>query len=163
MDEHRISLDSLYDLYNSTSQGLASKDAKQRLDKYGFNTLQAKKKVLVIFKFFKQFANFFALLLIAGSFLAFFAEFLAPGQGNLYIGIALIGVVFLNAIFTFIQEYQSEKIMETFKKMLPEKSSVLRDGKIIQIESKYVVPGDILILAEGDKFLLMQGLLNRMY
>jgi len=83
--------------------------------------------------------------------LAFFAEYLVPNQGNLYIGIALIGVAFLNAIFTFVQEYQSEKIMETFNLMLPKKSKVIRDGKILEIESKEIVPGDIVLLEEGDK------------
>jgi len=151
MEEHKIPLGKLYKRVKSSEIGLSSEEAGIRLEKYGLNILKTKKKTPAIFKFLKQFTNFFALLLITGSILAFIAEYLAPAQGNLYIGIALAGVVVLNSIFTFIQEYESEKIMEKFKKMLPEKSNVLRDGKIYQIESKDIVPGDILFLLEGDK------------
>ncbi len=151
MNEHKISLSTLYKKVKSSEQGLTSKEVEHRLEENGLNILESKKKTFIVFKFLKQFTNFFALLLIGGSLLAFLAESVAPGQGNLYIAIALIGVVLLNAIFTFIQEYQSEKIMETFNQMLPSKSKVLRDGKISEIESKNVVVGDILIFGEGDK------------
>jgi len=151
MDEHKIRLEHLYRGLGSSHIGLSSEEARSRLERYGFNILETKKNRPIILKFLKQFTNFFALLLMTGAILAFIAEYLAPGQGNIYISIALAGVVVLNSIFTFIQEYKSEKIMETFKKMLPEKSDVLRDGKIKRIESKELVPGDIILLSEGDK------------
>lgn len=150
-NQHKIGIEKLFKIYNSSPHGLSSEEAKNRITQNGFNILETKKKVSIIFKFLRQFANFFALLLLVGSLLAFFAEYLAPGQGNLYIGIALLSVTVLNALFTFIQEYQSEKIMDTFKKMLPEKSNVSRDYKIQHIDSKEIVPGDIIILEEGDK------------
>ncbi len=151
MDEHKIALEELFKRVKSSSNGLSSKEARKRLGKYGFNILETKKKVSVILKFIKQFTNFFAILLIVGSLLSFLAEYLSPGKGNLYIGIALGAVVILNAIFTFIQEYQSEKIMESFKKMLPVKIEVLRDGKLIEVRTKEIVPGDIIFVKEGDK------------
>jgi sodium/potassium-transporting ATPase subunit alpha len=151
MDEHKISLGRLYKQLNSSPNGLPATEAEIRLEQYGLNILETKKKGTIFLKFLKQFKNFFALLLIAGSILAFFAEYISPGEGNLYIGIALTGVVVLNAIFTFIQEYQSEKIMETFNKMLPQRSKVIRDGKIHETDSKYLVPGDIVFLSGGDK------------
>ncbi len=151
MDEHKIPLQELFKKLDSSEQGLTREQVEQEADKYGLNILQTKKSIPVIFKFLKQFTNFFALLLIAGSILSFIAEYLAPGEGYIYIGIALAGVVLLNAIFTFIQQYQSEKIMETFKKMLPEKSEVLRDNKLQTIDAEEIIPGDIVFLAEGDK------------
>jgi len=151
MDEHKIPLQQLFKKLNSSEKGLTKEEVSKRTKKYGLNILHTKKNVPVIFKFLKQFTNFFALLLIAGSILAFIAEYLSPKEGYIYIGIALAGVVLLNAIFTFIQQYQSEKIMETFKKMLPEKAEVLRDNTLKTIDAKDIVPGDIILLSEGDK------------
>ncbi|MFH1409422.1 MAG: HAD-IC family P-type ATPase [Nanoarchaeota archaeon] len=151
MDEHKIPLKELYRRVDSSANGLTADEVKKRLSKHGPNLLVTKRKKPAIIKFLDQFGNFFALLLIAGSALAFLAEYLSPGEGNLYIGMALFGVTVLNAVFTFIQEYQSERIMESFQKMLPNVSHVLRDGNMQQIGSKDLVPGDILFIAEGDR------------
>ena len=151
MDEHKITLEEFYERVGSPKKGLSSKDADERRAKYGYNILEAKKNAPLIVQFLKEFTNFFALLLIVGACLAFFAEHLSPGEGNMYIGIALIAVVILNAIFTFIQKYQSEKIMESFKKMMPDEIDVLRDGRRIKISAKNIVPGDVIFLSEGDK------------
>ena len=150
-DEHKIKLTELYERVASSDLGLSDKEAALRLDKYGKNKFTVKNKTPAIFKFLKQFTNFFALLLMSGAVLAFIAEKISPGNGNLYIAIALAGVVVLNSIFTFIQEYQSEKIMDSFKNMLPESAQVIRSGKRTKIESLYLVPGDAILLFEGDK------------
>jgi sodium/potassium-transporting ATPase subunit alpha len=151
MDEHKLKLETLFKRLKSSASGLTSLEAKERLAKNGPNVLEEKKKDWAVIKFLKQFTNFFAILLMFGSLLAFFSEYLSPGEGNLYIGIALAAVVVLNAIFTFIQEYKSEKIMESFKKMMPAKIEVIRDGKISEILAADVVIGDIMVLNEGDK------------
>ncbi len=151
MDEHRISLEELYRRIYSSENGLLLSEAKKRMLQYGQNIIEEKDKVPGIVKFLKQFINFFAILLMIGAALSFFAEYLSPGEGNLYIGIALFGVVVLNSIFTFIQEYQSEKIMESFKNMMPVKIQVLRNGQKTEILASEVVPGDIIFLSEGDK------------
>lgn len=150
-DFHKISLKKFYDKVESNELGLSMKDAEERIHKYGENILVTKQKVLPIVRFLKQFTNFFAILLMVGAGLAFYADTLSPGDGNIYICIALIVVVFLNATFTFIQEYQSEKIMESFKKMLPSEVDVLRDKKRIKLEASKLVPGDIIFLEEGVK------------
>ncbi|MAG38687.1 ATPase [Candidatus Woesearchaeota archaeon] len=151
MDEHRIHLKELYDRTNSSFNGLSSEEARKRLVEYGSNIIEEKKYVSLIVKYLKNFTNFFAILLMTGSVLALIAEYLSPGEGNLYIGIALFVVVILNSTFTFIQEYQSEKIMQSFKKMMPTKIQVLRDGRRKEILAEELVPGDIIFLSEGDK------------
>ena len=128
MDEHKTELNKLYQKLNSTKNGLTTEEAEKRIITHGLNTIEIKKKFPLIFKFFKQITNFFAFLLIIGSILSFTAEFLSPGLGNLYIGIALQIVVFINATFTFIQEYQSEKIIELFQKMLPSTVEIYRNN-----------------------------------
>ncbi|HQT26967.1 MAG TPA: HAD-IC family P-type ATPase, partial [Burkholderiales bacterium] len=122
-----------------------------RLSIYGSNELQVRKETSEIFRFLKQFANFFALLLVLGSALAFFADYLKPREGNFHIGIALLAVVLINAIFTYLQERQSERIMAGFRSMMPQMISVLRDGQVCRIAARLVVPGDVILVCEGDR------------
>jgi sodium/potassium-transporting ATPase subunit alpha len=150
-DAHRIALSELERRLNSTCAGLDSSDVARRLSQYGKNELHVRKDTPEILKFLRQFTNFFALLLIAGSALAFLADYLKPGEGNLYIGAALLAVVLLNALFTYIQEHESERIMESFRNMLPQMISVLRDGRVARIEAGLLVPGDVMLLEEGDR------------
>jgi len=150
-DPHKLSLAELQQQLNCTNTGLSSVDAKNRLSEYGTNELNVRKDTPEIIKFLRQFTNFFALLLIVGSGLAFFADYLKPGEGNFYIAVALLAVVVINAIFTYMQEHASERLMESFRNMLPPMLSVLRDGKVSRLEAKWLVPGDVILLEEGDK------------
>lgn len=150
-DLHQISLAAFYRHLGSDRDGLTHAVAAERLQQYGLNELQVRHQISQFTKFLLQFRNFFAVLLMAGGGLAFLAEHLDPGQGNFYIGCALFGVVLLNAVFTFFQEYQSEKIMESFRRMLPNMVVVQRDGEVSKIDAREVVPGDIILLNEGDK------------
>ncbi len=151
MEEHKIALKELFAQLRSSKQGLTSAEVHKRRLEHGENALEEKKKKPFVIRFGKHFINYFAILLWIGSILSFFASFYVHERSYLYIGIALALVVALNAIFTFIQEYKSEKIMESFKKMLPNKILCLRDGERKEILAKNLVPGDIIYLAEGDK------------
>jgi len=148
---HSVPLDSLYLSLDSSIQGLGTEEIAKRKQEFGPNELRVKQETPLYIRFLQQFKNFFALLLIVGGMLALLAERLDPGQGNLYIASALFGVVLLNAIFTFIQEYQSERIMDSFRKMLPSMVRVRRAGGELEIEARDLVPGDVMLLFEGDK------------
>ena len=111
---HIKSLKELLCDLNSTPDGLSSTEAAARLKTCGPNELRVGKETPELVKFLRQFKNFFALLLIVGGALAMTAERMDPGQGNLYIAIALLAVVLLNATFTYFQEHQSERIMDSF-------------------------------------------------
>jgi sodium/potassium-transporting ATPase subunit alpha len=110
-----------------------------------------KAEVSLVRRLGRHFLNFFAILLWTGSILSFVAESISPGEGYLYIGAALAAVVILNAAFTFIQEYQSEKIMESFGKMMPASIEVSRGGRRTTVPASEIVPGDIMHMAEGDR------------
>jgi len=150
-DSHTRPIKTVFADLATSRQGLSSAEAASRLVKHGRNELRVGKSQPQIVKFLLQFKNFFALLLMVGGALALSAEKLDPGQGNLYIAIALIAVVILNAAFTYMQEYQSEKIMDSFKKMLPSMVTTIRDGNPCELASAQLVPGDVIILNEGDK------------
>ncbi len=148
---HSCPLEEVLSALDTSAEGLSSSEATQRLERYGRNELQVTGKRPEIVKFLLQFKNFFALLLIFGGMLAMTAERLDPGQGNLYIAIALLAVVLLNATFTYFQEHQSEKIIESFRKMLPAMITVYRDGRAVEVAAEELVPGDVLALQEGDR------------
>ncbi len=148
---HQCPISELYQSLDSHETGLSDEEAERRLKIVGTNELHVRQQTPGYIKFLLQFKNFFAILLMVGGSLAFFADYLDPEQGNFYIGCALYGVVLLNAIFTFIQAYQSEKIMQSFQKMLPTMVNIEREGEVKQIAASQVVPGDIMLLYEGDK------------
>lgn len=148
---HTGSLEDALKALGTDENGLADSEAALRLERFGRNELQAAKNTPEIIKFLLQFKNFFALLLIFGGMLALTADSLDPGQGNLYIAIALLAVVVLNAAFTYFQERQSEKIMESFKKMMPSMITAIRDGNPIEVAAAELIPGDVIILNEGDR------------
>ena len=150
-DEHQISLDELFKRLVSSNVGLEQDEATRRLVEYGPNVLEDTGRESALHKYLKQFWNFFSILLTVGSLLSFIAEWLSPGQGNIYIGIALLVVVILNSTFTFIQEYQAEKIMASFRQLIPPKAKVFRNGKTEEIFASEIVVGDVVLLEEGDK------------
>lgn len=150
-DQHKIPLAELEQRLHCNSTGLDSSEAALRLSAYGGNELRVRKETPEIVKFFHQLTNFFALLLLGGSALAFLADYLQPGAGNFYIAVALLLVVLLNALFSYIQQHVSDRIMESFRNMLPPMIAVLRDGEVSRIEARLLVPGDVILLEEGDR------------
>ncbi|MCR9151354.1 MAG: HAD-IC family P-type ATPase [Rhodobacteraceae bacterium] len=150
-DVHKLSVRAALDALGSGEAGLTGAEARARLETHGRNELKVTGDTPEIVKFLRQFRNFFALLLIFGGTLALTAERLDPDQGNLYIAIALLGVVLLNAVFTYLQEHQSERIMDSFRNMMPSMITAIRDGRPGEVAAEELVPGDIIILNEGDR------------
>jgi sodium/potassium-transporting ATPase subunit alpha len=140
----------LYDL-NTPKDGLADSEAQRRLVEFGYNEIEETKKKPLILRFFDQFTHFLAVLLWIATLLAFLSDFLHPGEGMLTLGIAIVVVIFINAIFTFVQEYRAEKALKEMKKLLPFYVNVMREGMTREIHAREVVPGDVIFLAEGDR------------
>src|SRR3989304_825235 len=117
-DEHRIGLEELFSRLAAAPRGLAPAEAAGRVGQYGPNTFEARERVPLYRRFGKHLFNFFAILLWTGALLAFASERLSPGMGRPYIGIAIAGVVVIHAGFAFIQEYESARKTEGFRKMM---------------------------------------------
>jgi len=83
--------------------------------------------------------------------LSFIADHYAPNEGSDILGYAIFGAVIINATFTFWQEYRADKAMEELLKLMPTNVSLRREGKIASITAHEIVPGDIMLLEEGDK------------
>ncbi len=135
----------------SGSQGLKTEEATRRRAEYGSNQIHELQGRSLFFRLLAQFTHFLALLLWFAAALCFLSEYLHPGEGLLRLGIAIVAVIFINALFTFIQEYRTEKAIEELRKMLPFKVAVIRDGLESEIDAAELVPGDLVLLREGDK------------
>lgn len=135
----------------TSEQGLSADEAHRRLAEFGLNTIQTIRRKPLALRFLSQFTHFLAILLWLAAGLSFVSEWMNPGEGMLTLGFAIIAVIVINALFTFIQEYRAEKALEALKQLLPFHVTVLREGKEEQIPAEQVVPGDIVRLAEGYK------------
>ena len=150
-DVHELELAAVFTALKSSATGVSEEEVKERLRSFGPNEIQEKRRTPLALKFLKQFFNFFAILLWIAGGLAFLGEYLSPNEGNLNLGIAIVGVIFINAIFTFYQEYKAEQAAEALKMLLAPEARVVRDKKERQIPARGVVIGDVIVLAEGDR------------
>ncbi|PAA59265.1 hypothetical protein BOX15_Mlig021528g2 [Macrostomum lignano] len=158
MDEHRIDIQELYSrLETNPTSGLTVEDAAQRLAKYGRNELTPPKTTPEWVKFCKTLFGGFSLLLWIGAVLCFFAYSIQTGAyenppgDNLYLGIVLTFVVVVTGVFSYYQEAKSAKIMESFKKMVPQHAMALRGGQKLNVPSEELVIGDIVEVKLGDR------------
>jgi len=135
----------------SSETGLDASQVSRRQQEFGPNVLEEAEKKNYLFSYLKEYVQFFAVLLEVAAILSFIADRFAPGQGNDILGYAILGAVIINATFTFWQEYRADKAMEALLKLMPTLVNVRRDGKTSAIDSKELVPGDIMVLDEGDK------------
>jgi len=123
-------------------KGLTSSQVSQFLTQYGFNIIAEQKKKSIFIKFFEQFNNFLTILLIGAAMLSYIL-------GETLDGGLIIGIVILNGLFGLYQEAKAEESLAVLKKMTVTKVRVIRDGKEIEIDSKFLVPGDLVYLEEG--------------
>jgi len=124
-------------------KGLTAEQARKNLEHYGYNQLQEARGRSPLTVFLEQFKSFLIWVLIAAATISGFL-------GEWGDALAIIGIVILNAILGFIQEYRAEKALAALKKMAAPLARVIRAGQLVQIPAREVVPGDILELEAGD-------------
>ena len=133
MNYYQLSVQEIFNQLSTQDSGLSSAESLVRLEKYGRNMLQEKKKISPWFIFFSQLTSPLIVILMI-------ATVISMSVGEFIDGVIIIIIVLLNAIFGFVQEYKAEKSMESLKKMMSLKSKVLRDGIQVLIDSTEVVP-----------------------
>ena len=131
-------------LMKSDMRGLSREEAEKRLKQYGKNELEQKKQDSMIKKLLANFTSLMALLLWGGGLMAVIS-------GALELGISIFCVNLINGLFSFFQEFKAEKATNALQKMLPANARVVRDGEETRIPAAEIVPGDIMILEEGDR------------
>lgn len=129
--------------------GLNEKEVEERRKHFGENKLADTKKESIIIKFLKQFNDFMIIILIIASIISAVVSKL-DGSGAYIDSAIIIAIVILNAIMGVVQEAKAEKSLEALKTMTAPTAKVKRNGKIVNIKSEEVVPGDIIILEAGN-------------
>ena len=129
--------------FRTGSDGLSTKQAEENLAKYGKNALVEGKKKTAFQVFLEQFKDLMVIILIIAAVISAFT-------GDLESTLVIIAVLILNAILGTVQHVKAEKSLESLKSLSSPSAKVLRNGEKIEIDSKDVVPGDIMLLEAGD-------------
>lgn len=151
MQIHRLTPEEALRALGTASQGLSEAEAERRLSEFGPNELRAADRIPVLAMLGRQCTHFLALLLWAAAALAFVADWMKPGEGMDLLAWAIVGVIGVNALFSFVQEYKAERAIIALRRLLPMRVKVLRSGEIREVSAPLLAPGDVAILAEGDR------------
>jgi P-type Ca2+ transporter type 2C len=143
MNYHQLDIEKVFEQTASAPGGLTTETAKSKLEEFGPNALEGKKKKPLWVFFVNQFKDFMILVLIA-------AAVVSGVVGELTDTIIILVIVLLNAIVGVVQEYRAEKAIEALKKMAALNAQVIRDGKTITVEAEALVPGDLVLLEAGN-------------
>jgi Ca2+-transporting ATPase len=148
---HHLELPEIYQQLGTRPEGLTDSEATVRLQQHGRNEILHRTLASPWKLFFKQFANYFILVLLFAALLAFAVSFLPGESGHRLTGWFILGIVVLSVALSFFEEYRSQKELEALDRLLVFKTIVLRAGSPRQMDAAEVVPGDILMLSQGQK------------
>mgnify|MGYP004646318509 FL=1 len=137
-------------LETDEEKGLNSSEVESRKEKYGLNELAAKKKKSTFMKFLEQFKDFMIIVLIISAVISGIVGVKQEGISGITDTVIILVVVIVNAIIGVLQENKAEKSLEALQKLSSHVAKVIRNGKLEVVQSKELVPGDIVILETGD-------------
>lgn len=141
---HSVPLNDIYKELESSKTGLSKSEAEESFKKYGPNKLSKKREFKALKIFINQFKSFLVGLLVVAIIISYF---IGSTVDAVVIGI----IVILNTILGFAQEFKAERAVESLKKMSAPKAIVLREGKPVEISADQLVPGDVIVINEGDR------------
>ena len=147
---HQLPLNATFTALRSTPAGLSCDDARARHVEFGPNRIERLARVSRPKRFAAQFSHFFAALLWVAAALAFVADRQMPGQGMATLAAAIVGVIVVNGVFSFWQEYRAEETMAALQRLLPRQVRAQRDGTVVVTSAEDLVPGDVILLSAGD-------------
>ena len=143
-DAHLMPADDVFETLSSSPDGLSSTEANSRIDRFGPNQVKERKTTSVWMRALLQFHNPLIYVLITTAV----ATALLQQWIDTFV---ILGVVIINAIIGFIQESKAEQAIESLRSMLAPLAVVLRDGNKTSISARELVPGDVVLIASGDK------------
>ncbi|MBC7333542.1 MAG: cation-translocating P-type ATPase [Actinobacteria bacterium] len=142
---HTKTVDEVIDLLNTdTKTGITEEEARRRLEKFGYNELEEKRGRSPLKIFISQFNDFMIWILIAAAFVSGFLI------REVLDAIVILVILVINATLGFIQEFRAEKALQALKELSAPTAKVIREGVEKNINSKLLVPGDIIKLSVGD-------------
>ncbi len=159
---YKEKLESIYSSLSTSKKGLSQKEADQKIKTQGLNELQVQNDINKFKLFLDQFKSFIIYILLFAVLLSFFTgyqeykhELVELGSSNIFFhmidALIILFILIANALIGFFQELSAQKSLDALKKLSIVKAKVYRDEKLIEIDSKYLVKGDIIFLEAGDK------------
>jgi len=147
---HSLSLESALRALGSAHAGISQQEADARFQKNGPNQLAEMKRDPWYVMLLKQFKSLPIIMLICAAIISF-ALGLSVDSKKLIDGTAITVAILLAVFFGFFQEYKAEKAMEALKRMVVQRCVVVRAGKDVMVDSRMLVPGDVVVLEEGSR------------
>ncbi|MBL7142536.1 MAG: HAD-IC family P-type ATPase [Candidatus Pacebacteria bacterium] len=141
---HSKSIKKIFEELSSYPEGLSLEEAKNRLEKFGTNEIPEKKAVHPAFIFLKQFHSWMVYILVGAALFSLWT-------GHMFDVYIILAVLLFNALVGFTQEYRAEKAIRALKRMVVHFATVVREGALLKIPARELVPGDIILLREGDR------------
>lgn len=151
MKIHQFPVDEALKSVHSQPTGLASPEAERRLREFGSNIVEKAPRPSLVSILVRDFGHFFAVVLWFSAGLAFVAEWNDPGQGMAKVGFAVVAVILVSGVFSFWQERRVEKTLAALQRLLPRTITVLRDGAPVELPVETLVPGDVILVEQGDR------------
>ena len=147
---HSLAPEDVFERVDTDEGGLTSEEAERRLEEYGPNEIRREEEISAVKIFLSQFQDFLIYILVLAALLSLGVG-LFPGFEPHYTDAALILLILLaNGVFGFVQDYQAEKSIEALREMSSPEATVLRDGEKVSIDATGIVPGDVVVLEQGD-------------
>jgi len=150
MHFHLLPLEEVEAALRSGPQGLSAEEAARRRVEFGPNTVARVGRVPLAWRLVREFTHFFALILWVAAGLCFLAEWRDPGSGMARLGTAILVVILVNGLFAFWQEARAEQAVRGLEHLLPQEVLVVREGRLVREPAADLVPGDLLVLEDGD-------------
>jgi Ca2+-transporting ATPase len=148
---HGLTADeSLRELGSDARRGLTSQDARARLERYGRNDLPAERPTPAWRQFLGQFGDPLVILLLVATAVSTSLWLLAPDAALPYEAMAIFAIVLLNAVIGHVQQARSAQAVAALRKMSAAQAKVVRDGERRTIPAAELVPGDLVVIEEGD-------------
>ncbi|MDD5191208.1 MAG: HAD-IC family P-type ATPase, partial [Dehalococcoidales bacterium] len=148
----RLDSNDVYIQLDSSRSGLTSQQVGEQHRCFGYNILPSLPVPPAWKKFIKQFRDLFAILLLVAAGISFISYIIAGYDPySLKVCIAILGVVLLNAGIGFVQGYMAERSTKMLQKLVPHRARVLRDNEERTLATTELVPGDVILLEEGDE------------
>ncbi len=149
-DWHSTPIDDLYDALDTGEAGLSSDEAARRLETHGPNEIREGESVSPLRLFVAQFQDVLIYLLVLAALLSLAVGFL-PGEEPNFVDAGLILLIlFGNGVFGFVQDYRAEQAMARLREMATPDATVIRDGEKRRVPATEVVPGDVVVIDQGD-------------
>src|SRR5437879_212840 len=150
-DWHALRAEAVLQRLDSSPLGLTSREAAQRLSRFGPNELVQTAKVSPLRILLSQFIDVLVIVLIIAAVISATLGLLQGETADLYDAVLIIVIVIMNAILGFVQEYRAERSLEALKSLAAPKAHVLREGGVVAVPPRELVPGEVVVLAAGDR------------